>query len=69
MFHAALFALLGGLFLLFAFSAVRADQFLIAVPAALLALWMEDGAFRAARGAHRRRANANRTDSNADGQR
>jgi hypothetical protein len=55
MFHATLFALLTGLFLLFAFSAGRADQFLVAVPAALMALWMADSAVRAARGARRRR--------------
>ena len=65
MFHAALFALLGGLFALFAFSAGRADQFLVAVPAALMALWMGDGAIRAARGA-RRKARANRTSSDVD---
>ncbi len=68
MFHAALFALLSGLFLLFAFSAGRADQFLVAVPAALLALWMADSAFRAARGARTRRlARRHGTDSESDG--
>ena len=55
MFHASLFALLGGLFLLFAFSAGRADQFVVAIPAALMALWMVDSAIRAGRGALRRR--------------
>ena len=69
MFHATLFALLGGLFLLFAFSAVRADQLVIAIPAAFLALWMGDGAVRAARRA-RRTARARRTGSTeADGRR
>jgi hypothetical protein len=64
-FHVALFALLGGLLLLFAFSALRAGQPVVAVPAALMALWLVDGAVRAWRGA--RRARANRTGSNADG--
>ena len=67
MFHAVLFALLGGLFLLFAFSAGRADQFLIAVPAGLMALWMCDSAFKAGRGALRRRRTA-RTGTDVDGQ-
>ena len=66
MFHASLFALLGGLFLLFAFSAGRADQFVVAVPAALLALWMGDSAFRAGRGSLRRRR-ATRTSTKTDG--
>ena len=65
MFHASLFALLSGLFLLFAFSAGRADQFVVAVPAALMALWMGDGAFRAGRGAQKRRRAA-RTSTDAD---
>jgi hypothetical protein len=65
MFHAALFALLSGLFLLFAFSAGRADQFVVAVPAALMALWMGDGAVRAGRGAQRRRR-ATRTSIDPD---
>jgi hypothetical protein len=66
MFHAALFALLSGMFLLFAFSAGRADQIVVAVPAVLMALWMGDGAFRAGRGA-RRRWRATRTGSDVDG--
>ena len=66
MFHATLFALLSGLFLLFAFSAGRADQFVVAVPAALMALFMGDVAFRAARGVRRRRR-ATRTGTDADG--
>jgi hypothetical protein len=65
MFHASLFALLAAMFLLFAFSAGRAGQLVVAIPAALLALWLVDGAVRAWRGA--RRARANRTGSNADG--
>jgi hypothetical protein len=68
MFHASLFALLGGLFLLFAFSAGRADQFVVAVPAALMALWMGDSAFRSGRGALRRRR-ATRTGTGTDGRR
>lgn len=66
MFHASLFALLGGLFLLFAFSAGRADQFVVAVPAALMALWFGDSAFRSGRGALRRRRAA-RTGTDVDG--
>lgn len=62
MFHAALFALLGGMFLLFAFSAGREGQWLIAVPAAAMALWLADGAVRAA--GRVRRARANGTESN-----
>jgi hypothetical protein len=65
MFHASLFALLSGLFLLFAFSAGRADQFVVAVPAALMALWLGDGAVRAGRGAQKRRRAA-RTSIDAD---
>ena len=67
MFHAALFALLGGLFLLFAFSAGRADLLLIAVPAALMALWMGDSAFRAGRGALRKRRATRTGTSTTDG--
>jgi hypothetical protein len=66
MFHACLFALLGGLFLLFAFSALGADQLVVAVPAALMSLWMGDSAFRAGRGAFRKRR-ATRTGNDADG--
>jgi hypothetical protein len=65
MFHVALFALLSSLLLLFAFSAARAGQFVVAVPAALVALWLVDGAVRALRGA--RRARADGTGSDADG--
>jgi hypothetical protein len=66
MFHASLFALLGGLFFLFAFSAGRADQFVVAIPAALLALWMGDSSYRAGRAALRRRR-ATRTGTGTDG--
>lgn len=54
MFHASLFALLGGMFVLFAFAAGRADLFVIAVPAGLLAAWMGDASLRSWRMARRR---------------
>lgn len=66
MFHAALFALLSGMFLLFAFSAGRADQWMVAVPAVLMALWMGDSALRSGRGALRKRRAA-RTGTDGDG--
>ncbi|MCW2925693.1 MAG: hypothetical protein JWM98_3097 [Thermoleophilia bacterium] len=66
MFHATLFALLSGLFLLFAFSAARADQIVVAVAALLMALWLGDFAFRAGRGVRRRRR-SNRTGTDVDG--
>ena len=66
MFHTFLFALLGTLFLLFAFSAVGADQLVVAVPAALMALWMGDASLRAGKGAIRRR-HATRTGTSTDG--
>jgi hypothetical protein len=65
MFHAILFALLAGLFVLFASGAARADQFVVAVPAALLALWMGDSAVRSGRSAMRRR----RANTTTDGRR
>ena len=65
MFHASLFALLGGLFALFAFSAGRADQFVVAVPAALMALWMGDSSVRSARAVLKRRR-ATRTGTGTD---
>ncbi|MCW2924649.1 MAG: hypothetical protein JWM98_2053 [Thermoleophilia bacterium] len=55
MFHAALFALLTALFCLFAYSAARADQLIVAVAAGLLALWMLDTSVRSVRGVVRRR--------------
>jgi hypothetical protein len=68
MFHATLFALLSGLFVLFCFSAVGADQFVVAVPAGLMALWMGDSAVRSGRGAlRRRRAGDPGTSSTTDG--
>lgn len=65
MFHASLFALLGVMFVLFAFAAGRADLLVIAVPTGLLALWMGDASFKAGRGALRRR----RAESTTDGRR
>ncbi len=66
MFHAVLFALLSALFLSFAFGAAGARMFVVAVPAALLSLWMGDSAFRSGRGAIRRRR-AQRSGSSTDG--
>jgi len=66
MFHAALFALLSGMFLSFAFGAAGAGMLVVAVPAALMSLWMGDSAFRAGRGVIRRRR-ARRTGTSTDG--
>lgn len=55
MFHALLFTLLCGMFVLFAIGAGGAGQPVIAAPAALLALWLGDAAFRSGRSAVRRR--------------
>lgn len=65
MFHVTLFALLAALFLLFASGAAGAGQFVVAVPAALLALWMGDAAVRSGRSAMRRR----RANTTTDGRR
>lgn len=66
MFHGTLFALLSGMFLLFAFSAAGAGNIVLAVAAGLMALWTSDAAFRSVRGTLRRRR-ATRTDSSTDG--
>ena len=65
MFHAFLFALLTALFCLFAYSAARADQLIVAIAAGLLALWMLDTSLRSARGVVRKRRAAKTT---TDGQ-
>lgn len=62
MFHASLFALLGAMFVLFAFAAGGAGLLVVAVPSGLLALWMGDASFRAARAAVRRRQAGTTTD-------
>ena len=61
MFHATLFALLTALFCLFAYSAARADQLIVAIAAGLLALWMLDTSVRSVRGVIRRRRAATAT--------
>ena len=65
MFHTSLFALLSGMFLLFAFSALRADLLVVAVPSALMALWLGDTSLRSGRAVVRRRR-ARRTGSERD---
>jgi hypothetical protein len=65
MFHASLFALLTALFGLFAYSAARADQLIVAIAAGIIALWMLDTSVRAIRGVIRKRRAANIT---TDGQ-
>ena len=49
MFHAILFCLLAGLFVLFATGAARAGQIMVAIPAGVLAAWMLGLAWTAAR--------------------
>jgi hypothetical protein len=66
MFHASLFALLTALFLLFAFEAGRAGQPVVAISAALIALWLGDGARRSVAGVlRRRRADATNRDGHS----
>lgn len=62
MFHASLFAFLTALFSLFAYSAARADQLIVAIAAGLLALWMLDTSVRSVRGVIRRRRTQTTTD-------
>jgi hypothetical protein len=55
-FQVLLFVGLAALIGLFAFAAVRADQILVAAPAALLSVWLLDSARAAARRRRRDRA-------------
>jgi hypothetical protein len=47
MMHVVLFAMIGAFLALFAVAAARADQPVLAIPAAILSLWMLDGSRQA----------------------
>lgn len=59
--HLSLFALLAVLFSLFAFAAARADLWIVAIPAAIGAVWFCDLVRLSARGVLRKRAARNGT--------